>query len=53
VNDFLLETCGIVGGYSLGDDYPGRDCDMLIAVTEMNTRPVIDRLVDGLQRATA
>ncbi len=53
VNDFLLDTCGIIGGYPLGNDYPGCDGDMLIAVTEMNTKPAIDRLVDGLRRATA
>jgi len=53
VNAFLLEECGILGGYALGRDYPDRDGDMLIAVTEMNPKPAIDRLVDGLRRATA
>lgn len=52
VNRVLLDGHGIIGGYDLGRDYPHLDRHMLIAVTEMNTRPMIDRLVDGLRRAT-
>ncbi|MDH3303479.1 MAG: aminomethyl-transferring glycine dehydrogenase subunit GcvPA [Acidimicrobiia bacterium] len=38
----------IIGGYDLGRDYPGLDDHMLLAVTEMNTRDDIDRLVTAL-----
>ncbi len=48
VNAHLLEH-DIVGGYDLGQDYPGMENAMLIAVTEMNTREEIDRLVEALQ----
>ncbi|MCZ7597311.1 MAG: aminomethyl-transferring glycine dehydrogenase subunit GcvPA [Gammaproteobacteria bacterium] len=51
VNRILLDEHGIIGGYDLGlvDERPaGR---MLIAVTEMNTRESIDRLVDALAAA--
>lgn len=53
VNRVLLDEFGIVGGYDLGRDYPHLNRHMLIAVTEMNTRSAIDRLVDGLRQATA
>lgn len=53
VNRVLLDDYGIIGGYDLGQDYPHLDRHMLIAVTEMNTRSMIDRLVDGLHKATA
>jgi glycine dehydrogenase subunit 1 len=38
----------ILGGYLLGQDYPGMENDLLIAVTEMNSREEIDLLVDVL-----
>ena len=47
INDHLLEH-DILGGYDLGQDYPGMENDLLIAVTEMNTRDDIDLLVDVL-----
>lgn len=53
VNAFLAESFGIVGGYDLGRDYPQMEGHMLLAVTEMNTRRDIDRLVEGLRQATA
>jgi glycine dehydrogenase subunit 1 len=48
-NRRLRADFDIIGGYDLGRDYPGLDHDMLIAVTEMNTRDDIDRLVAGLR----
>jgi len=53
VNTLLLEDFGILGGYDLGQDYPAFERHMLIAVTEMNTKQSIDRLVEGLRRAAA
>ncbi len=48
VNKHLRERHGIVGGYDLGHDYPHLRDHMLIAVTEVNTRASIDRLVRAL-----
>ncbi len=48
VNRHLRERHGIVGGYDLGRDYPHLQAHMLIAVTEVNTRAGIDRLVRAL-----
>lgn len=53
VNKALLDDFGIIGGYDLGQDYPQLDSHMMIAVTEMNTRSAIDRLVEALRRASA
>jgi glycine dehydrogenase subunit 1 len=47
INDLLLDH-DILGGYDLSHDYPTLDRHMLIAVTEMNTREDIDRLVEVL-----
>jgi glycine dehydrogenase subunit 1 len=47
VNARLREQ-GIVGGYDLGQDYPHLAGHMLLAVTEVNTRAAIDRLVGAL-----
>jgi glycine dehydrogenase subunit 1 len=47
INSKLLEE-GILGGYDLGQDYPGLANHMLLAVTEMNSREDIDYLVDVL-----
>jgi glycine dehydrogenase subunit 1 len=44
----LLEH-GILGGYDLGQDYPGLKDHLLIAVTEMNTKDEIDALVSVLE----
>ncbi len=48
-NRRLLSEFDVIGGYDLGRDYAGLDHHMLIAVTEMNTRDDIDRLVTGLR----
>ena len=47
INQHLLEN-EIIGGYDLGQDYPGMDRHMLLAFTEMNSREEIDYLVDCL-----
>jgi glycine dehydrogenase subunit 1 len=48
VNAHLRERHGIIGGYDLGHDFPHLRHHMLIAVTEVNTRASIDRLVAAL-----
>lgn len=48
INDYLLEE-GVIGGYYLGNDYPGMEDCMLIAVTEMNSKEQIDYLVSLLE----
>lgn len=53
VNARLYEQFGIVGGYDLGNDYPHLKDHMLIAVTEVNARAAIDRLVMALRKAAA
>lgn len=52
INAYLLEE-GILGGYDLGEAYPQLENHMLIAVTEMNTREDIDRLVEALAEAVS
>jgi glycine dehydrogenase subunit 1 len=49
INDYLLTERGLIGGYDLGQDYPARAGQMLIAVTEMNTRAEINDLVEALK----
>ena len=49
VNARLREE-GIIGGYDLGRDYPHLAGHMLLAVTEVNTRAAIDRLVEALRK---
>ena len=46
-----LRDEGIVGGYDLSRDYPHLAGHMLLAVTEINTRAAIDRLVEALRKA--
>ena len=53
VNEILRKEHGIIGGYDLGRSYPGHENRMLIAVTEMNTRAEIDRLVEALRSAAS
>ncbi len=48
VNEALLKK-GILGGYDLEQDYPGAKNQMLLCVTEMNTRKQIDWLVEALK----
>ena len=51
INDLLLDH-DILGGYDLGQDYPDLTRHMLIAVTEMNTREELDRLVEVLSEVS-
>ncbi|MFQ3534586.1 MAG: aminomethyl-transferring glycine dehydrogenase subunit GcvPA [Aggregatilineales bacterium] len=51
INRYLLEEHQIIGGYDLSQDYPDRENQMLIAVTEMNTRTEIDAFVRALEAA--
>jgi len=51
VNRILQEQHRIIGGYDLGNHYPYLARHMLIAVTEVNPRQSIDRLVEGLRNA--
>lgn len=44
----LLESKKIIGGYDLSRDYPHMKNAMLVAVTEMNSKEQIDRLVSTL-----
>jgi glycine dehydrogenase subunit 1 len=53
VNDFLLNDYEIIGGYDLSRDYPERENEMLVAVTEVNSREEIDDLVDALAQFAA
>jgi len=48
-NAHLRAEDGIIGGYDLGRDDPRFADRMLIAVTEVNTRASIDRLVHALR----
>ncbi len=48
INTHLLEH-NIIGGYDLGQDYPGLENHMLVAVTEMNHREEIDLMADVLR----
>lgn len=48
INQMLINN-GIIGGYDLGRDYPALKDNMLICVTEMNTRAEIDKLVELLE----
>jgi glycine dehydrogenase subunit 1 len=50
VNAHLLEH-GILGGYDLGQDHPDLKNQLLVAVTEMNTKEEIDALVEALAEA--
>jgi glycine dehydrogenase subunit 1 len=49
INEILLEHWGIIGGYDLARDYAGREHQMLLAVTEMNSKDEIDTLVQALR----
>jgi glycine dehydrogenase subunit 1 len=53
INEILLEHWGIIGGYDLSKDYDKRENQMLLAVTEMNTKDEIDTLVEALRDAKA
>lgn len=49
LNRSLVNDYGIVGGYDLGRDFPDRANEMLLCVTEMNTKEEIDALVEALK----
>jgi len=49
INQYLMDMYGIVGGLDLAPFYSSRKNQMLVAVTEMNTREEIDALVDALK----
>lgn len=51
INEQLLDF-GILGGYDLGDDFPGMENFMLVAVTEMISREEIDSLVAALSEVS-
>jgi len=51
INQILLAH-DILGGYDLSHDYPDLSHELLVAVTEMNTRSEIDFLVDVLEEET-
>ncbi len=51
LNDRLLDEAGLIGGYDLSRDYPQRARQMLLCVTEMNTREEIDALVEALAKS--
>ncbi len=48
INQHLLYDFGIIGGYDLSQDYPNREKQMLLCVTEMNSKEEIDALVEAL-----
>ena len=48
VNAHLYDEWGIIGGYDLSPDYANRPNQMLLCVTEMNTREEIDALAEAL-----
>ena len=47
INEYLIDN-GIVGGYDLSLDYPDMKDQMLLCVTEMNSKDEIDALVELL-----
>jgi len=51
INDILLEN-NIIGGYDIGQEFPGFGNYMLFAVTEMNTKAQIDYLVGVLREVS-
>jgi glycine dehydrogenase subunit 1 len=51
INNHLLDH-GILGGYDLGQCFPGLNNHMLIAVTEMNTREEMDTFAEVLKEAS-
>ncbi len=53
INDDLLRTHAIIGGYDLGEDYPEMEDHMLLCVTEMNPRQEIDALARAMEEVTS
>ncbi len=50
INDYLLNY-NILGGYDLGQDYPGLENHMLVAVTELISAEDIDAFCEALEEA--
>jgi glycine dehydrogenase subunit 1 len=48
INHLLFDRHGIIGGYDLSKDLPDRKNEMLLCITEMNSRQEIDLLVRAL-----
>jgi glycine dehydrogenase subunit 1 len=51
INRRLFDRHGIIGGFDLGREFPGKEDAMLVCCTEMNSRAEIDRLVEALEEA--
>ncbi len=51
INRYLIEEWGIVGGCDLSNDYPARENQMLVCVTENNTVEEIEALAVALLEA--
>ena len=51
VNEHLLDA-GIIGGYDLGQNFPGMENYMLFAVTELNSKDEIDFLTGVLEEVS-
>jgi glycine dehydrogenase subunit 1 len=51
INAALLER-GIFGGKDLSAEFPGLGQSLLVCVSELHTRPDLDRLVDALGEVT-
>lgn len=47
INEKLLDY-GIIPGYAVGNDYPGMENYLLVAVTEVNSKQEIDLMVETL-----
>jgi glycine dehydrogenase subunit 1 len=53
INESLLYERGIIGGYDVGQHYTHRQNQMLICVTEQNSKAEIDLLVSALKHIAA
>ena len=53
INEELLYHYGVIGGYDLSKDYPNRENQMLLCVTEMNPKEEIDAMVAALKAIAA
>jgi glycine dehydrogenase subunit 1 len=49
INAYLAHEWGIIGGYDLAQDYPARQNQMLVCVTEMNSHEQIGALMIALE----
>jgi glycine dehydrogenase subunit 1 len=53
INDALLAESDIIGGLDLESFYPSLKNQMLVCVTEMNSREQIDRLAQALREVAS